>query len=144
MYILQSSNNRVVFTGFSLSFCFFYSRLSVLGVLKEYVLRVQIKQLSLSTERGQELSGHMSKRTQTENKISAQGRDCDSDVPVRSSFGCSSLYRHWFMVQFPQICHFFPEIRVKFSVFEIHEHLLPVEKENNNFKIFLMGAFRDI
>lgn len=39
---------------------------------------------------------------------------------------------------------FFPEIRVKFSVFEIHEHLLPVEKENNNFKIFLMGAFRDI
>lgn len=48
------------------------------------------------------------------------------------------------MVQFPQICHFFPEIRVKFSVFEIHEHLLPVEKENNNFKIFLMGAFRDI
>lgn len=38
----------------------------------------------------------------------------------------------------------FSEIRVKFSVFEIHEHLLPVEKENNNFKIFLMGAFRDI
>lgn len=44
------------------------------------------------------------------------------------------------MVQFPQICHFFPEIRVKFSVFEIHEHLLPVEKENNNFKIFFNGC----
>lgn len=71
----------------------------------------------------------MCKRTQTDNKKSVQGRDCDSDVAVRSSIHLVAFHYTgtdlW--CSFPKFV-IFSEIRVKFSVFEMHEYLLPVEK----------------